>query len=244
MERVMIDTEFNDDHVGYTIARRLTLNLVMQLSTRGKITDPGTIVRLLRSDCECEAAFASVSQLMIDLDDASDSVIAVRLDSIGRYVPSAPHRSFCRKAADEVASIQRYRATTHAPAINGLNDLLREVTLRLSPDSVYVLHFWGTWCQPCIAEMEQVQSIEETLREKGIAMIHIAAENPNNVNAWTRLARSFRGSSIVSTGSPLDPRFPPGQLLIRSYPTYVVVGEGNRILHRYKSILQVRSHFQ
>ncbi len=42
-----------------------------------------------------------------------------------------------------------------------------DLTSRLSsPDTLYVLNFWATWCRPCIAELPYFQAAAESLSTK------------------------------------------------------------------------------
>jgi thiol-disulfide isomerase/thioredoxin len=214
------------------------------MSTRHEIREPYAVTKTLQLDCECEAAFVNMASLMVDFDDTPDSTIAVMLDTIDHYTVMNPRNSFCQRAAAESAALRQYCSTTTVKSIKGIDATMNAVTLNIAPDTVYVLHFWGTWCPPCLAEMSDVQAVEQQLRERGVVMIHIAAENPEKVRAWREYKTSFTGVSVVTTASPLDMSFPAGQLMIRSYPTYVIIDKGNRRGGRFGSMHRVQEQFK
>ncbi len=38
---------------------------------------------------------------------------------------------------------------------------------------VVLLNFWATWCKPCVTEMPAMQTVHDTLREKGFVVVAI-----------------------------------------------------------------------
>jgi thiol-disulfide isomerase/thioredoxin len=43
---------------------------------------------------------------------------------------------------------------------------------------VVLLSFWATWCEPCRAEMPQIVALEARLRPKGLKILVISADEP------------------------------------------------------------------
>lgn len=45
---------------------------------------------------------------------------------------------------------------------------------------VVLINFWATWCKPCRAEMPDLVQLAEKLQAKGLDMVSISADDPEN----------------------------------------------------------------
>lgn len=45
---------------------------------------------------------------------------------------------------------------------------------------VYVVEFWATWCGPCIASMPHLSELQKAYKAKGLTVIGVTREDPNN----------------------------------------------------------------
>lgn len=45
---------------------------------------------------------------------------------------------------------------------------------------VYVVEFWATWCGPCISSMPHLSEIQHQYADKGLTVIGVTSEDPNN----------------------------------------------------------------
>ena len=48
---------------------------------------------------------------------------------------------------------------------------------------VYVVEFWATWCGPCIGSMPHLAELQQKYRGRGVQIISISDETPEEVNA-------------------------------------------------------------
>ncbi|MFS0672709.1 thiol-disulfide oxidoreductase ResA [Ornithinibacillus sp. 179-J 7C1 HS] len=73
-----------------------------------------------------------------------------------------------------------YRAGDMAPdfQLNQVNNHNELETVRLSDykGKGVMLNFWGTWCEPCEAEMPYMQSLYPEYKEKGVEIIAVSLD--------------------------------------------------------------------
>ena len=60
---------------------------------------------------------------------------------------------------------------------------------------VVLVDFWATWCVPCRKEMPELAKLEAKLKAKGLVLIPISADEPENEAA----AREFLSKAGVKT---------------------------------------------
>jgi peroxiredoxin len=53
----------------------------------------------------------------------------------------------------------------------------KEVSLSGLKGKVVVMSFWATWCQPCKAEMPHLQAMYNELKDKGLVVLGISADD-------------------------------------------------------------------
>jgi len=47
---------------------------------------------------------------------------------------------------------------------------------------VVLLNFWATWCPPCVAEMQDLQKVHQSLQSKGLVVVGISLDkNPEKL---------------------------------------------------------------
>ncbi|ESZ71235.1 hypothetical protein X726_28610 [Mesorhizobium sp. L103C105A0] len=76
-----------------------------------------------------------------------------------------------------------------APSIK-MEDWLRgEPLVNFQPGKVYIVEFWATWCELCIAEMLDLMRLQEKYRDSGLEVVGVAANEdaPTAVEARTKL---------------------------------------------------------
>jgi peroxiredoxin len=48
-------------------------------------------------------------------------------------------------------------------------------------ESVMLLNFWATWCEPCRVEMPHLDRVQQTYRDQGLRVICISMDGPETV---------------------------------------------------------------
>jgi thiol-disulfide isomerase/thioredoxin len=66
-------------------------------------------------------------------------------------------------------------------------------------DKVYVLEFWATWCGPCIGAMPHLSKLQAKHADKGLRVLGITAEDPNNSLATVQKFIEKKGSRAAYT---------------------------------------------
>lgn len=64
-----------------------------------------------------------------------------------------------------------------APEVKGTDVKGNEVALSQYAGKVTLINFWATWCAPCVAELPLLQTINDTLKDKGFQVVGIAVDD-------------------------------------------------------------------
>lgn len=51
-----------------------------------------------------------------------------------------------------------------------------EPLLKTSSDSVFVVNFWATWCEPCIEELPEFEAINQEFKDKKFKMLLVSLD--------------------------------------------------------------------
>lgn len=74
-----------------------------------------------------------------------------------------------------------------------INELTYPKMLAAQKGKVVLVDFWATWCVPCRKEMPELAKLEAKLKAKGLVLVPISADEPENEAA----ARDFLTKSGV-----------------------------------------------
>lgn len=64
-----------------------------------------------------------------------------------------------------------------APEVEGTDVKGKAVALSQYSGKVTLVNFWATWCAPCVAELPLLQTIHDTLKDKGFQVVGIAVDD-------------------------------------------------------------------
>ncbi|SDZ36837.1 Thiol-disulfide isomerase or thioredoxin [Micromonospora pattaloongensis] len=116
---------------------------------------------------------------------------------------------------------------TRAPAPKVAGELLDGARYDIAQErgNVVVVNFWGSWCAPCVAEADDLESTYQATRDKGVRFLGV------NVNDGRDKAKAFEQGrvtypSLFDPGSrvALDFQVPPN-----SVPATIVLDRDGRI---------------
>lgn len=107
-------------------------------------------------------------------------------------------------------------------------------TIKLSDlhGKVVLLHFWGSWCRPCLKELPELQSLHQAIaKEKDMQLVLVPVrEDLATARAWMEKSRftmplydpALQGASMeqlmLASGKPIHDRF-----LAKAFPTTFVL---------------------
>ena len=220
-----------DQHLSaeaYVIARTMAVGIAQSITRDSRDSGRWERTRSLLADyCPCEVAYSFITRSTWDpgVDFRTcDQELPRTIDSLA----SRNVGYYCRETQRELSEVC---STLNGRVIHDFTAMDRYGALQrraFSPDSTYVLHFWGTWCQPCIQEYDVTMRVSDSLSAQGIHVIHVAYEPPSRTERW----RAFVGNAAAEhllVYSNTDPATSILRALhITSYPSFVVIGKGNR----------------
>jgi len=199
---------------------------------------------VLGKDCPCEIGKALFDLHSLKIRAGQASCKSILTDNIGELVSmdTSPNcvstgnalRALCQ--ATQLESINRVVAT---------NRTFVESVRVLHPDSMYILHFWGTWCKPCVAEMSDLTRSSNNILNSGYQFIHIASEPLSNFVRWQTLSNKYPGEHFVVNRDKKTSEDITEILAISAFPAYVVVGKRGRVtayIRTYKELEQILMH--
>jgi peroxiredoxin len=113
---------------------------------------------------------------------------------------------------------QTPKTITQAPNLSLFDLKNREQRLSRYAGKVILLHFWATWCSSCLLELPQLQTLWEKLRDKGLVVIAIAADNRKSVEAFVKAKQFTFPVWIDQYGSGLR------AYSVKGFPTTSLIG--------------------
>jgi len=79
------------------------------------------------------------------------------------------------------------------PDLNGKKVELKSL---LGKGPVFI-HFWATWCKPCLEELPYLDKMGQTYKDKGLVMVAVSIDDPKTVNKVKSLIKSRRYKFLV-----------------------------------------------
>jgi thiol-disulfide isomerase/thioredoxin len=63
------------------------------------------------------------------------------------------------------------------PDVTGLDLAGQPMSLHQVSGKVVLVNFWATWCAPCMAELPGLESLYQSLRDKGFTVVGVAVDD-------------------------------------------------------------------
>lgn len=89
------------------------------------------------------------------------------------------------------------------------------------------LHFWATWCVPCVKELPQVDAVQKKYKNKGFKVIALSLDNKNT----EKVKKFFKDNKIKNLDVLFDSSLAAfQQLKIKGLPTTIFIDQnGNAV---------------
>jgi thiol-disulfide isomerase/thioredoxin len=114
-----------------------------------------------------------------------------------------------------------------APTIAGVRADGSTVTLAWPARGARLVHFWGTWCEPCRKELPSLLAFARDMRERGVEVVAIAVDDD-----WKDIATFFDGKVpseiVVETSGAVHKRFG-----VSTLPDTYLVDQAGKLVERY-----------
>ena len=219
--------------MGMSYADYLTAQLEMM---KEKLTEDEN--KLLQQDIETIRRLdAEMERLMPKGAMAADSDMAVESGMVtadGGMVMGSEGTTMADGGMDDKNMSMEDDSSEKFPSFEGMDLEGNSVTSELfKENSVTVVNFWFSTCAPCIAELGELNALNEELRLKGGAVIGINADTIGGDESMIMEARRIlekKGAMYQNIYFPVESE--AGQLTysITAFPTTVVVDRSGRIV--------------
>ena len=146
---------------------------------------------------------------------------------------TATPRTLAEAEADLLRSLRHGSVGAMLPEVTGKRLDGREERLSDYRGRIVLLDFWATWCGPCVADFPKLRELVAKLPADRFALVSISGDEEldtvtrfieDKPMPWTNW-HAGRGSDLERL------------LRIEGYPSYVLVGEGGKILARLPSLI-------
>ena len=140
----------------------------------------------------------------------------------------AVERSREPSAAAVTFPVQRLAGSETAPTIVGRRSDGSQLTLAWPSPRARLVHFWATWCEPCLDELPSLLAFARDARDQGIEVVAIAVDDQ-----WSDIARFFGGTVppevIVELAGATHKRFG-----VSTLPDTYLVDRAGQLVERYQ----------
>jgi thiol-disulfide isomerase/thioredoxin len=123
--------------------------------------------------------------------------------------------------------VERSSIAETAPAISAKRSDGSSLAITWPAPRTRIVHFWATWCPPCVKELPGLLAFARDLRERGVEVVAIAVEDD-----WKDIAAFFGGNVppevIVETDGVAHKRFG-----VSTLPDTYLVDVTGKVVERY-----------
>lgn len=194
--------------------------------------------KLLQQDIETIRRLdAEMERLMLKDATAADSGMAVECGMVaadGGMVMGSEGMAMADGVTDDMDMSMEDDSSEKFPPFEGSDLDGNPVTSELfKENSVTVVNFWFSSCAPCIAELSELNALNEELKLKGGAVIGINADTIGGDESMIMEARSIlekKGAAYQNIHFSTDSEAGKLTYSITAFPTTVVVDRSGRMI--------------
>ena len=194
--------------------------------------------KLLQQDIETIRRLdAEMGRLMLKDATAADSDMAVECGMVaadGGMVMGSEGMAMADGSMEDRDAMTEDDSSMKFPSFEGMDLEGNLVTSELfKENSVTVVNFWFSSCAPCIAELSELNALNEELKLKGGAVIGINADTIGGDESMIMEARSIlekKGAAYQNIHFSTDSEAGKLTYSITAFPTTVVVDRSGRIV--------------
>lgn len=120
---------------------------------------------------------------------------------------------------------ENLRRTEHLKSSKDADKLLAEILAPHKGKVVYI-DFWGTWCSPCVAEMDHVPAVKKALEDKDVVFIYFANKTPKET--WRNFIKrkDLEGKNVIHYNLDAEQqRSIETRLGIYAFPSYLLLNK-------------------
>ena len=88
------------------------------------------------------------------------------------------------QAQGSASAVQDASSATKMPEFKTKTTVGEEITSDVFKKSkLTVVNLWGSWCQPCVEEIPELQKLYENMKDKGVNVIGVAQDGDTELDA-------------------------------------------------------------
>lgn len=144
----------------------------------------------------------------------------------------------CYRVANEIESLCNVYENRLLASVIGVGRDGAEKEIALNVDSIYVLHYWGTWCTPCVQQHNEVEAVSDSLSNSGVKMIHIAYEKQGRFQKWLDFIDDTPQENLF-VRSDNDSVNIVNKYRVQTFPSFILVGRDNKIVERVYDVTEL-----
>ena len=122
--------------------------------------------------------------------------------------------------------------TDHLKEAKDADKIIAEI-LSAHKGKVVYMDFWGTWCAPCVAEMEYAPAAKKAMENKDVVFIYMANATPKS--AWENFikAKDLEGKNVYHYNLPTEQQsMVERRLEVPHFPTYMLFNKQGELVNK------------
>ena len=168
-----------------------------------------------------------------------DATIAVDALLAGKDVPVATTRvtgcstKWAEKRKDAEASLAKWNA--EPVALDSIDEAGLAKLVKNDTDRLLVVNLWATWCGPCVAELDELVTMNRMYRSRKFRMVTVSMDEPDKKAEALRVLTEHHASTTNYIASSSD-KDKLAEAIDKQWPGPVpytmVIGPGGKVVYR------------